>query len=859
MSVKTPLSIVSFSHLDLFWAGTREECLSRGMRVIRTALDLLGKYPEYRFLVESTSFAEALLNCFPEDKKRMQSFIDEGRLEIIPMRSIIYSHLPSGETTVRNLLYGREFCRDEFEYEPRIMSLSDIPGVTAQLPQIAAQAGMSEIVLSRGFRTHTDHVFWTGPDGTAIRAYCPSHYTTLCDSLSHEDYSKMVAGDAAIEEYLSMVDYPQVLHWGMDLYILNETILKNIIRRNREGFRPYVFSTFREFFDATRNVPLKELSGELPSSWPHIETSWPDLWPLDVPTENAMLNAEFFGTLNLLSGYRNDYPGDAMKQAWLRLLDSMDHNQNGIGSQIADQDKLNLKLSAQMTANHCMEHFLQRIAARTSAPSKNAAPIIVFNPLAWRRSGLVTARAACYGRTFATCFDGFETSSQYYLNSEPYPFRLIDSDGNEIPFKVEEHLSMLSDTFTLTFNANDVPALGSKVYYLIPEKPAKNFESPFAIIDDRENDLNDDRRYIAPDSVENQFFRLEIHRLTGEMKLIDKRTERTLFDKISIRALEEKRGEYIYWMDLSGRVFPSVIDKVEVTENNPVYCRIRIDGSVCGVRFEQHITLPAEEPVLEIKNIIYWEKVRYVRIEQTFPFATAEPLKIIYGTPFGCNKYPDTMYQTAENPDPEFEQHPTYRIRLVRDWISTADSAGGAVIGSDHRMWTIEDNSLNSCMVRGIGWTSGGSIIQDDGSRKGVERPPAGKYTFHYRIAPFAMGTIPNGRAGFELNRPMICAATATGETSDRPGLVLPPMPDLTDTSLVLSCTKPSFDGSGVIFRFYEGNGENAELQLPDYPGYCWFSTDLTESNLSELTTRTVSFGKFEIRTFLLRPKVSTK
>lgn len=37
--------IVPFSHLDLFWTGTREECLSRGNAIIGRALDLLERFP----------------------------------------------------------------------------------------------------------------------------------------------------------------------------------------------------------------------------------------------------------------------------------------------------------------------------------------------------------------------------------------------------------------------------------------------------------------------------------------------------------------------------------------------------------------------------------------------------------------------------------------------------------------------------------------------------------------------------------------------------------------------------------------------------------------------------------------------
>ena len=40
MQQKAVVYLIPFAHLDLFWAGSREECLSRGAEVILTALRL---------------------------------------------------------------------------------------------------------------------------------------------------------------------------------------------------------------------------------------------------------------------------------------------------------------------------------------------------------------------------------------------------------------------------------------------------------------------------------------------------------------------------------------------------------------------------------------------------------------------------------------------------------------------------------------------------------------------------------------------------------------------------------------------------------------------------------------------------
>src|SRR5512142_901037 len=50
--------IIPFSHLDLFWAGTREECLSRGNRITTRALQIAKEHPEFRFLLEDNVFVD---------------------------------------------------------------------------------------------------------------------------------------------------------------------------------------------------------------------------------------------------------------------------------------------------------------------------------------------------------------------------------------------------------------------------------------------------------------------------------------------------------------------------------------------------------------------------------------------------------------------------------------------------------------------------------------------------------------------------------------------------------------------------------------------------------------------------------
>ena len=168
MQEKAVVYLIPFAHLDLFWAGSREECLSRGAEVILTALCLLETYPDYRFMIEAVNFLEYFKEAYPDDFQRVEKFVKSGRLEVIPVRAILYTQLPSGETLVRNYLSGRESCEKWFGFSGKTASLSDIPGVTPQLPQIARKSGFTALLLSHGTPPHTDRVCYTAPDGTEI-------------------------------------------------------------------------------------------------------------------------------------------------------------------------------------------------------------------------------------------------------------------------------------------------------------------------------------------------------------------------------------------------------------------------------------------------------------------------------------------------------------------------------------------------------------------------------------------------------------------------------------------------------------------------------------------------------------------
>ena len=76
--------VIPFSHLDLFWAGTREECLSRGNRITSKAVRIALQHPEFRFLLEDDVFVENYrqTRLGTPELEAFQRLVKEGRIEI---------------------------------------------------------------------------------------------------------------------------------------------------------------------------------------------------------------------------------------------------------------------------------------------------------------------------------------------------------------------------------------------------------------------------------------------------------------------------------------------------------------------------------------------------------------------------------------------------------------------------------------------------------------------------------------------------------------------------------------------------------------------------------------------------------
>ena len=137
------------------WEGavfkTREEYLEMGLPNILKALKLLREQPTYKFTLDQVAYFRPFLERFPEAEADFRRFIAEGRLQIVGALDVMPDdNMPGGETFVRQIQYGKGYCRDKLGVDVTTGWLVDTFGHHAQLPQLMALGGFKTFWFVRG-------------------------------------------------------------------------------------------------------------------------------------------------------------------------------------------------------------------------------------------------------------------------------------------------------------------------------------------------------------------------------------------------------------------------------------------------------------------------------------------------------------------------------------------------------------------------------------------------------------------------------------------------------------------------------------------------------------------------------------
>ena len=174
---KTSTVCIGHTHIDCAWRWTLRQTKEKAQRSFSTVLELMNLYPEYKFMSSQALLYKDVKEEAPELYEKIKARIKEGRWECEGAMWVEADcNLPSGESLVRQVLYGKNFFQKEFGVNQHILWLPDVFGYSAALPQILRKSGVDWFVTSKISwndvnRMPYDTFRWKGIDGTEINSY----------------------------------------------------------------------------------------------------------------------------------------------------------------------------------------------------------------------------------------------------------------------------------------------------------------------------------------------------------------------------------------------------------------------------------------------------------------------------------------------------------------------------------------------------------------------------------------------------------------------------------------------------------------------------------------------------------------
>jgi alpha-mannosidase len=838
--------IVPFSHLDLYWACTQEECLSRGNYIISRAIQLAQKYPDFRFLLETEVFVDNFVDSHrgTSELDEFKQLVKEGRIEIAPTWAAIYQNQTRSEALVRNLIYGKRYARDIFGVDPKVAHLADIPGFTRQYPQLLTKTDTPYAVITRMAPSDLSLFRWKAPNGSSVLAWNTINgYGWGSDIGLHLELDKERIATLAhdITKVQATTRGPVYLGFGTDLWAPNEKLIENVaVLNQRLAPDHFHLATAEDFFRAAASTKvIPEASGEVPSSWANLTTSLLPLWPAAVFATDMLVNAEKFATINYALGYAL-YPDKRFEALWKNALKSLDHNNDGQGGVAGDERKLGYAQEASLGAAQILRDSLRNIAERVKSPFPRSTPIVVFNPLEWVRDDVVDTHVTLFGIVETDNIDDYKKGMQ-----------LLDEKGASIPFQIEQYSDGSSRSLDLIFIARSVPSVGYKTYYLVPADKQDTFTDVSELKLQTDKDVKQSASTIGSDVLSNDYYRITVDRATGRVESFDKELNRTVAKNIEIMASEERGGDDQNVILPSNRTIINVINGIELEENNPIRTVLRIDGEIAGIPIVQRLTLYREVKKVDLEDVIQWNPGRSMNIEQIFPIQEPRS-EVRNGIPFGTVTASDIMSKAGPHWDDEVSPEIWKGWRQVQDWVFAGTTEWGFTVSYDHQLIEVSDKEIRMDMLRGTRFTPATTV------RNGQPildlRPPAGTYVFRYSFTS-AKGdweAEKSWRAGMAFSTPLI-PMTSVNALSQKP---LPPEKcflSLHADNLVLTGLKKSEDGESIVLRAFEIEGKMAESPIVFLGEERSFrETNLLEENLPTGVQKVLHIQPYEIDTLKL-------
>ena len=177
------LTTLGHAHIDLAWLWPIRETRRKGGRTFANVLKLMEQYDDCVFGASQPQLYDWVKEDYPDIYRRVKERVNEGRWELQGgMWVEPDTNVPSGESLIRQFLYGKRFYQEEFGQDIRNLWLPDVFGYSAALPQIMLKCGVDYFMTNKlavnEFNRFPHHTFvWEGIDGSRVMSHMISEGT----------------------------------------------------------------------------------------------------------------------------------------------------------------------------------------------------------------------------------------------------------------------------------------------------------------------------------------------------------------------------------------------------------------------------------------------------------------------------------------------------------------------------------------------------------------------------------------------------------------------------------------------------------------------------------------------------------
>ncbi|GGR65717.1 alpha-mannosidase [Nocardioides luteus] len=189
------IAAIGHAHIDSAWLWPVRETIRKVARTASSMTELLDEDPEFRYGMSSAQQYAWIKEHRPEVYARVKEAVAEGRF--VPLGGMWVESdttMPSGESLVRQFLYGQRFFEAEFGIRCKGVWLPDSFGYSPALPQLMRRAGFewffTQKISWNQVNRFPHHTFeWEGIDGSRILSHFPP-MDTYSSQLSGAELAK---------------------------------------------------------------------------------------------------------------------------------------------------------------------------------------------------------------------------------------------------------------------------------------------------------------------------------------------------------------------------------------------------------------------------------------------------------------------------------------------------------------------------------------------------------------------------------------------------------------------------------------------------------------------------------------------